>query len=264
MAKNKHTKQTQVEPVEEVEVEEADKQAPTNEDSNAEDIAVEKAQDDEELAKLEAEELEKTVREAQEAEEQLKRDAEAEELAATKAKAEEVSRKANKGNAKNLLLDSKATVADKVEYCLTVATGKVRMIANILESYNNAMKPGALHDEKLMVRKQYELVNLYRDVFSNEDYGTFKQYFDVINLFFNHYATEAFGEHYLYRFDYLWEWDDVELTTLLNVNEVISQLANYENRTVRLKQLNLEYALNPDETIITNGARDNIIRYYSV
>ena len=164
---------------------------------------------------------------------------------------------------KNLLTDSKASIAEKVEYCLTVATGKTRSIANVLQSYNDAMKPGVVLNEQLMVGKQYELLNLYRGIFSNEDYGTFKAQFDIVNLFFNHYVKEAFGAHYLFRFDYLWKWDAVELTTLLNVNEVICQLANYENRPIKLKQINLEYALNPSETIISGDARDNIIRYYS-
>jgi len=253
MSKNNQKKQQAVkqenqEPTVEQEAPEVNA-APTVTGPTAEEIAIVEEQDREEAAEAKAK---------QEAEEKAKKEADAK----AKQEAEEKAKEAKKS--RNILTDSKVSVAKKVEWCLTEATGKVRVIANTLESYNKVMKPGVPVDEKKMVRKQYELVNLYRDVFSVEDYGTFKELFNVINLFFNHYAKESLGEHYLYRFDYLWQWDQTELTTLLNVNEVISQLANYESREVRLKQLNLEYALNPDETIISNIARDNIIRYYSV
>jgi len=269
MAKQRNRNQKVVE--ETTEVEQVETQSteidsdPTIDGPTTEDIADVESQKAEDAAKAEAaekEEAEKIAKEQadKEAAEAKAKKEEEERLAEEKRLQEE---KAKKARGKNPLTDSKVSIADKVKYCLTEATGKIRVTANILESYNKAMKPGAVQNEQLMVGKQYELLNLYRTIFSIEDFGAFKQQFDIVNLFFNHYAKESMGEHYLSRFDYLWKWDQEELTTLLNVNEVISQLANYETRQQRIKQLNLEYALNPDETIVSDIARDNVIRYYS-
>jgi len=268
MAKQRNKNQKTVEETTEVEQVETQSTevngAPTPDGPTAEEIAAVEAQEAEEAAKAEAAEKEEAERLAKEQADKEAAEAEAkkeeERLAEEKRLQEE---KAKKAKGKNPLTDSKVSIADKVKYCLTEATGKVRVTANILESYNKVMKPGAVQNEQLMVGKQYELLNLYRTIFSIEDFGAFKQQFDIVNLFFNHYAKESMGGHYLSRFDYLWKWDQEELTTLLNVNEVISQLANYETRQQRIKQLNLEYALNPDETIVSDIARDNVIRYYS-
>ena len=155
------------------------------------------------------------------------------------------------------------TEEEKIEWCLTAAPIKARNIARQLKSYNDAMKPGVVNDVKLMLNKQYELVNIYRAVFNSDTYNEFKEKFDVLNLFFLVYAKEAFASNQLVRYDYLWKWSAKELETLLNVSVIVSQLCSYETRSKRLKQLNLTLGLSSEKTIVSESARNNIIKYYN-
>lgn len=162
-----------------------------------------------------------------------------------------------------LLNDATATVAEKVEWCLTEAPTKLRNIAKQLVSYNEAMKPGVVQDEQKMVGKQYELVNIYRTVLNNKSYNEFKASFDLLNLFFLHFKDESLSGYRVFRFDYLWKWSDKELNTLLNLSQAILLLANYETRSQNIKKINLEAALNSETTIVDEEARNNIISYYN-
>lgn len=163
-----------------------------------------------------------------------------------------------------VLNDSSVSIEDKIKWCLTEAPNVVRSLANQLLSYNDTMKPSAIYNEQAMVNKQYELVSIYRSIFNVLEYKDFKVKFDVLNLFFAYYKDEAFAAQRLCRFDYLWKWSEVELTTLLHVSEVVSQLCIYAERVKRLKQLNLDMALDSTKTIVTEEARNNIIRYYKI
>lgn len=163
----------------------------------------------------------------------------------------------------NVLTDSKVSLEDKIKWCLTEAPIAIKQIAARLESYNSTMDPKLPVDEKRMVSKQYEMVNIYRAVLKSNSYNEFKTKFDVLNLFFNYYAKGSMGSRYLSRFDYLWTWSDKELATLLNFSEVVSLLCNNKDRSKKLKQINLEMAMDSVKTIIDEEARNNVIRYYT-
>ncbi len=164
----------------------------------------------------------------------------------------------------NVLNDSSISIEDKIRWCLTEAPSFIKSLANQLFAYNETMKPKAPYNEQMMLNKQYELVSIYRSIFNVVEYKDFKVKFDVLNLFFAHFKDEGFAAQRLSRFDYLWKWSDVELTTLLHVSEVVSQLCLYAERVKRLKQLNLDMALDSTKTIVTEEARNNIIRYYKI
>jgi hypothetical protein len=164
----------------------------------------------------------------------------------------------------SVINDSSVSIEDKIKWCLTEAPTYIKSLANQLTSYNETMKPAAIYDEQKMLMKQYELVSIYRSIFNVIEYKDFKVRFDVLNLFFAYYKDEAFAAQRLARFDYIWKWSSVELTTLLHVSEVVSQLCLYSERTKRLKQLNLDMALDSTTTIVTEEARNNIIRYYKI
>lgn len=168
------------------------------------------------------------------------------------------------GSDLKVLNDSSISIEEKIRWCLTEAPTSIKTLANQLFSYNEAMKPTAVYNEQMMVNKQYELVSIYRSIFNVIEYKDFKVKFDVLNLFFAHFKDEGFAGQRLSRFDYLWKWSDVELTTLLHVSEVVSQLCLYAERVKRLKQLNLDMALDSVKTIVTEEARSNIIRYYKI
>ena len=171
---------------------------------------------------------------------------------------------ASLGSDIKVLNDSSVSIEDKIRWCLTEAPNSIKSLANQLFAYNEAMKPSAIYNEQLMVNKQYELVSIYRSIFNIAEYRDFKVKFDVLNLFFAHYKDEGFAAQRLSRFDYLWKWSDVELNTLLHVSEVVSQLCLYAERVKRLKQLNLDMALDSTKTIVTEEARNNVIRYYKI
>ena len=164
----------------------------------------------------------------------------------------------------NVLNDSSISIEDKIRWCLTEAPSFIKSLSNQLFAYNETMKPKAPYNEQMMLNKQYELVSIYRSIFNVVEYKDFKVKFDVLNLFFAHFKDEGFAGQRLSRFDYLWKWSDVELTTLLHVSEVVSQLCLYAERVKRLKQLNLDMALDSTKTIVTEEARNNIIRYYKI
>jgi len=168
------------------------------------------------------------------------------------------------GKVNNLLLDSSVSIEDKISWCLADAPVDLKNIAMQLEGYHNVMKPGIPIDENKMVRKQYELVNIYRGIFNTESYAEFKSKFDVLNLFFVFYAKSSMAPQRLSRFDYLWKWSDPELHTLLNVSEIVATLAYFPTRANNLKKVNLQYALSSTETIVTEDARNHIVRYYTV
>lgn len=171
---------------------------------------------------------------------------------------------ASLGSDIKVLNDSSVSIEDKIRWCLTEAPNSIKSLANQLFAYNEAMKPSAIYNEQLMVNKQYELVSIYRSIFNIAEYRDFKVKFDVLNLFFAYYKDEGFAAQRLSRFDYLWKWSDVELNTLLHVSEVVSQLCLYAERVKRLKQLNLDMALDSTKTIVTEEARNNVIRYYKI
>ena len=179
-------------------------------------------------------------------------------------KSEIVEPNASLGSDIKVLNDSSVSIEDKIRWCLTEAPNSVRTLANQLFAYNEAMKPSAIYNEQLMVNKQYELVSIYRAIFNVVEYRDFKVKFDVLNLFFAYYKDEGFAAQRLSRFDYLWKWSDTELTTLLHVSEIVSQLCLYTERVKRLKQLNLDMALDSTKTIVTEEARNNVIRYYKI
>lgn len=170
--------------------------------------------------------------------------------------------KVSLGNDIKVLNDSSVSIEDKIIWCLTDAPSIVKNIAIQLESYNMAMRPSAPHDESTMVNKQYDLVSIFRNIFNTTEYKDFKIKFDVLNLFFVHYRQEAFASQRLVRFDYLWKWSDVELTTLQNMARIVTQLCVYPERAKGLKQINFDLALDSTKTIVSEAARNNILKYY--
>ncbi len=150
-----------------------------------------------------------------------------------------------------------------VEWYLTEAPQRLKSIANQIESYIAVMKKGVPFDENKMVRKQYEMVNIFRTVIEADSYNEFKVKFDLLNTFFMKHKDDALSGLQLSRFDYLWQWSSNELNTLLYMGEVVSQLCDKTTRAKKIKQLNLEMALDGNTTIVSEDSRNNIIRYYT-
>lgn len=132
-----------------------------------------------------------------------------------------------------------------------------------LEDYNTTMKPGVAFDQEKMLNAQYELVNIIRATLNKVTYVEFKTYFDIINKFFHGYSDEAFGGALVFRFDHLWKHTEKELNTLLNLATVLTTLSNPITRKENLAKISFDIALDQQKTIVSEEAKNFIIRYYN-
>lgn len=168
----------------------------------------------------------------------------------------------NMAEVKKLLEDGSKDAKTKFDE-LDNSVSQYGSLVQSLSTYNAKMGPNVPNIlPKVGAGQNYNLLNqiMYVVELSNKD--DFKVQFDIINLYFKEYATEAYNEYLMQRFDNYWSWDAKALNTWTNLVTCICMLCDISTRAENLKKISLDRVLDPTTTLFSATAIANIKGYY--
>ena len=155
------------------------------------------------------------------------------------------------------------TPSEKIEDISKRAVGDISILASRLIDYNVKMSASIIN-EKAGAANNYDLYHTIMNVIGLEDYTDFKTKFDIINTAFRAYASGAYKETMLHRFDMSWKWGDNDLTTFQHIAVVIAYLCDLSKRKDNLKIIDINKALLDNNVLFKETMISNIKKYYNV
>lgn len=164
---------------------------------------------------------------------------------------------------KEILLDKTLTGAAKLEVIATHDIPKFKFLALKLVNYATTMSRNNFQNTPAVgAAANFDLYNIISNVINDEDYGSFKTSFDIINLAFKEYDNDAFSDIMLHRFSTNWSWSEEYYATFLSLATIISTLCNPVTRSTMVKSLDLTRAFNSKKQRFSQKAVENLSRYY--
>ena len=141
-------------------------------------------------------------------------------------------------------------------------TGKphLSILAGQLIDYENAMNDKIVVTEKAAAKNNFNLYQAMIKVLNTEDYGSFKESFDVINKAFITYKSSAYNPYQVTRGTLEWSWGASTLDEYLVLVNGIGILAN---KATRGKMRSSASFISSDANF-TDTAKNNLERYYEV
>lgn len=164
---------------------------------------------------------------------------------------------------KEILMDKTLTGVAKLEMIATHDIPKFKFLALKLINYATTMsRSNTQNNPTNGAAANFDLYNIISNVINDEDYGSFKTSFDIVNLAFKEYNTDAYNDIMLHRFSVNWTWSEEYYATFLSLATIISTLCNPVTRAATIKSLDLSKAFNSKKQRFSQKAIENISRYY--
>jgi hypothetical protein len=154
------------------------------------------------------------------------------------------------------------TLGEKLKVIKERGPLAIKVLISSLESYEAIMKPLGV-DENVGVKEQYNLLNILRNVVNHKDDEQFNTQFRLVNLFYMDRASGVFNLTRLARFDYKWAWSAKEWTTLINLNTLITTLADASKRAENLRTVSLDGVINKEELAIPADKLERLRNFYT-
>ena len=144
-----------------------------------------------------------------------------------------------------------------------VVLSELDKLKQAISNYIKVMSPEEYVRPEIGVNNQLNMGHVLSTVINLADKAEFKECFDFINDTFESNPTGCFSSQYLMRYLPEWTGSEQALNRYVNLVDTITLLCSKKSRKENKLRLNIDKALDPEKTGISEEAAANVRGYYN-